>query len=81
MSSLKKFFVTECIFKLVCFCECCKESKYISRKCIGWKIFEQIGIGMTYPHDFLITMHEIGTATGVFLEPFQTYMIELFLQK
>ena len=27
MLSLKKFLVSECDFKLVCFCESCKESK------------------------------------------------------
>ena len=41
-------------------------------------VFEQIGIGMAYLHVFLITMHEIDTAAEVYLEPFQTYLIELF---
>ena len=41
-------------------------------------VFEQIGIGMPYLHVFLITMHEIDTAAEVYLEPFQTYLIELF---
>ena len=50
-------------------------------KYICWKIFEQIGIGMAYPHVFLITMHETDTAAGMYLEPFPTYMFELFLQK
>ena len=31
-----------------------------------WKIFEQIGIGMTNLHVFLVTMHEIDTAAEVF---------------
>ena len=50
-------------------------------KCICWKFFEQIGIGMAYLHDFLIAMHEIDTAAEMYLEPFPTYMFELFLQK
>ena len=51
-------------------------------KCICWKIFEQVGIGMAYIFTFfLITMHEIDTAAEVYLEPFLTYMFELFLQK
>ena len=36
---------------------------------------------MAYPHVFLITMHETDTAAGMYLEPFPTYMFELFLQK
>ena len=51
---------------------------YVSRKCIPWWIFEQIGIDMLYLHIFLITMHGIDTAAEVQLEPFQTYMIEIF---
>ena len=48
-------------------------------KCICWKIFEQIGIGMAYFHIFFkITMHKIDTAAEVYLEPFLTYMFELF---
>ena len=49
-------------------------------KCFHWKIFEQIGIGMAYLHVFLITMHEIDTAAEVYLELFQTYMLELFCE-
>ena len=29
---------------------------------------------------FLITVHEIDTAAEVYLEPFQTYMIEIFCE-
>ena len=36
---------------------------------------------MLYLHIFLITMHQIDTAAEVPLEPFQTYMIEIFLRK
>ena len=35
---------------------------------------------MLYLHIFLITMHEIDTAAEVDLEPFQTYMIEIFCE-
>ena len=48
---------------------------------ICWNIFERIGIGMTYLQVFLIKMHEIDTAAEMYLEPFPTYMFELFLQK
>ena len=44
-------------------------------KCICWKIFEQIGIGMAYLFFLwliLIAMHGIDTAAGVYVEPFQT---------
>ena len=50
-------------------------------KCIHWKIFKQFGIGMAYLHVFLIAMHGIDTAAGVYVEPFQTNMPELFLRK
>ena len=49
-------------------------------KCIRWKIFEQTGIGMAYLHVFLIAMHGIDTAAGVYVEPFQTNMLELFCE-
>ena len=38
---------------------------YVWRKCIHWKIFEQIGYGKTYLHVFLMTMHEIDRAAEV----------------
>ena len=50
-------------------------------KCICRKIFEQIGISMAYLHVFLGTMYERDTGTEMYLEPFATYMLELFLQK
>ena len=50
-------------------------------KCFRRKIFEQIGIGMTYYlHVFLITMHEIDAAAEVYLELFQIYVLELFCE-
>ena len=54
--------------------------RYVLSKCIRWKIFEQIGIGMAYLHVFLITIHEIDVPSEVYLEPFQRYMIELFCE-
>ena len=45
------------------------------------RVFEQIGIDIIlYLHSFLITMHEIDTAAEVHLEPFQTFMIEIFCE-
>ena len=44
--------------------------KSLNRLVLVWLIF-------TF---FLITMHEIDTAVEVYLEPFQTYMIELFCE-
>ena len=64
-------------FEIDFFCESCKKSKsgYVSRKCIPWKTFEQIGIDLVYLRIFLITIHEINAAAVVHLEPFQTYVI------
>ena len=82
MFNLNKFLVSECIFKLVCFCESCTQSgicftqsvfaeKSLNRLVLVWLIF-------TF---FLITKHEIDTAAEMYLETFPTYMLELFLQK
>ena len=49
---------------------------YISGLCIPWSIFEQIGIDMLYLHIFL----NYNTATEVYLEPIQTYMIRIFCE-
>ena len=57
-----------------------RNQRYVSFKCIRWKIFEQTGIGMAYLQGFFITMHETDTAAEVYLEPFQTYMIEHFCE-
>ena len=43
---------------------------YVSRKCIHWKIFEQIGIGKALLHVFLMAMREIDTAAEVYVKPF-----------
>ena len=48
--------------------------------CVRWKIFEQIGIGMAHLHFFLIAMRGIDTAARVYVEPFQTSMLELFCE-
>ena len=44
-------------------------------KCAPWKIFEQIGIGMSYLHVFLIEMRGIDTAVGAY-----ACMLELFCE-
>ena len=49
-------------------------------ECVCWKIFEQIDIGMAYLHDFLIAMRGIDRAAGVYVEPFQTNILELFCE-
>ena len=82
MFSLKKFLVSEWIFKLVCFCESCRKlgicfaqsvfaEKSLNRLVLVWLIFKF----------FLITMYEIDTTAEVYLKPFPTYMFELFWQK
>ena len=73
MNSLKKFLVSECFFKLVCFCESCRESGkvYLLKKLWYWYDF--------IFRVFLITMHKIDTAAEVYLEPFPTY-VWAFLQ-
>ena len=71
MFNLKKFLVSECIFKLVCFCESCRKSgicftqsvfaeKPLNRLVFVWLIF-------TF---FKIKMDEIDTAAEMYLEPF-----------
>ena len=44
-------------------------------KCAPWKIFEQIGIGMSYLHVFLSEMCGIDTAVGAY-----ACMLELFCE-
>ena len=78
MFSPTKFLISECIFQMVCFCESVEDQGYISRKRICWKIFGQIVTGIDFLHVFLITMHENGTATEAYSEPFQRYIIEFF---
>ena len=79
---IAKMYNLKSIFKLSFFVRVVRNQKqgYVSRKCIPWYIWEQIGIDMLYLHIFLITMHEIDTAAEVDLEPFQTYMIEIFCE-
>ena len=55
----------------MCFPQSVFAEKSLNRLVLVWLIF-------TF---FLITMHEIDTAAEVYLEPFPTYMFELFLQK
>ena len=86
-------FVSECIFKLVCFCECCRNTRKVyslknlwadfylyglsSRFLFVWLIFT-FSICMAYLHVFLIAMLEIDTAADVYFELFQTCTLELF---
>ena len=42
------------------------------------KYLNRLGIAMAYLHVFLIAMQKIGTAAEVYLELFQSYMLELF---
>ena len=55
--------------------------RYVSRKVYLLKNLWTDGIGMAYIHVSLIVMHEIDGAAEMYLEPFPTYMFELFLQK
>ena len=80
MISLKKFLVGEYILIIYFFCV---------RDC-GIKIRDLFQVGafpkrslnrlvlVCFIFIFLIKMHEIDTAAEVYLEPFQTYMIEIF---
>ena len=51
MFSLAKCLVSV-VFNLVCFVRVVGHQGYVSRTCIHWKIFEQIGIGKAYVHVF-----------------------------
>ena len=84
MFNLKKFLVSACIFKLVCFCESCGKPGI----CFTQSVFAEkslnrlvlVSLIFTFLF-FLIKMHEIDTAAEMYLEPFPTYMFELYLQK
>ena len=54
MFSLKRFLVSECILKLIFSVRVVRNQNqgYVSLKCIPWKIFEQVGVGMLYLHMF-----------------------------
>ena len=65
------FFCESCRKSGICFTQSAFAEKSLNRLVLVWLIF-------TF---FLITMHEIDTAAEVYLEPFLTYMFELFLQK
>ena len=45
-------------------------------KCFSWKIFEQTSIDMAYLHIFLIALNKEDTAAEMYLELFQTYVLE-----
>ena len=69
MFSLKKFLVSVW-FNSVCFVRKVGNQGYVLRKCIYWKVFEQMSIGKAYLHVFLMKMREIDAAGVVYLEPF-----------
>ena len=49
-------------------------------KCITRNNFEEMGIGMAYLHVFFIAMHGTDAAVGMYVEPFQTNLLELFCE-
>ena len=49
------------------------------RKVNVWKILKQI-LNVAYPHVVSFTVHEKDIATEVYLEPSQTYILELFTE-
>ena len=72
------------------FCEGCKESKsgicfaeVYSVKKIRGSVFREKSlsrlVGMLYLHIFLIKMHEIDTATEVYLSPLRSKSMDWFL--
>ena len=76
MFSLEKFFVSECIFKLVCFGESCRESGIcFTRSVFTEKYLNRYWFGMAYLDVFLITVRKTDTAGEVYLELFQTHML------
>ena len=76
--SLETFLVGECDFKLICFCESCRGSEIRFTLVYSLKSLLTDWYWYGLSSRFLITMHEIDAAAEVNLEPFQTYMIELF---
>ena len=76
--SLETFLVGEYDFKLVCFCESCSGSEICFTLVYSLKSLLTDWYWHGSSSRFLIKMHEIDTAAEVYLEPFQTYMIELF---
>ena len=82
MFSLKRFLVSKCILIIDFFCQSLwnQDQGHVLRKCIPRKSLNRLVFGMLYLHIFLITLHEIDTAAKVYLQLFQTYMIELFCE-
>ena len=75
--SLKRFLVSECIFKLVCFCESSRNLGYISRKKYLLKK-SLIRLVLVWLIFMSFNYNETDTAAEVYLEPLQTYILELF---
>ena len=82
MFSLKKFFVSECVFKLVCICESCrKPGVCFTQSVFAEKSLNRLVLLCLIFTFFLIIMLEIDTDAEIYLQPFPTYELELFLQK
>ena len=80
--SLKMFFVSECVFKLVCICERCrKPGVCFTQSVFAEKSLNRLVLLCLIFTFFLIIMHEIDADAEIYLQPFPTYMFELFLQK
>ena len=72
--NLKRFLVSECIFKLACFVKVAGNQGYVSRKVLAEKSLNRLVLVWLIFTFFLITMYEVDTAAEGYLEPFQTYI-------
>ena len=79
MFNLKKLLVSECIFKLVCFCESCRKSGICFRQSVfAEKSLNRLVLVWLISTFFLIKMYEIDRAAEMYLEPRPTYTFEFF---
>ena len=86
MFSQKRLFVSECILKLIIFVRAVRNQNqgYVSRKSIPCRsVFREKPlsrlVGVLYLHISLIKMHEIDTATEVYLSPLRSKSMDWFL--
>ena len=85
MFSQKRLFVSECILKLIFVRTVRNQNQgYVSRKCIPCgSVFREKSlsrlVGVLYLHISLIKMHEIDTATEVYLSPLRSKSMDWFL--
>ena len=79
MFSQKRLFVSECILKLI-FVRAVRNQNqgYVSRKVFREKSLSRL-VGVLYLHISLIKMHEIDTATEVYLSPLRSKSMDWFL--